>query len=185
MENLQFSVVAALVLAIVMIATIVFIIFYHDSKHEELDRWVDFSFSGNSLRQAFGYYRFMAVSMLFFYIFFTLSCILLQLDGYQIFSDKEKVPVYGNPISVALFSLDLVFRGGFFDFMEHFDLRIGTLYINQGTIWFWIYSFVFRLFYGLTLIKIVLSFVWIYGKIRLAKQAQSKTERHNSSIGIT
>ena len=51
-----------------MIGTVIFIIFYHDSKHDEIDRWVDFSFSGNSLRQAFGYYRFMAVSMLFFYV---------------------------------------------------------------------------------------------------------------------
>ena len=47
-----------------MVGTLVFIIFYHDSKHEELDRWVDFSFSGATLRQALGYYRFMAVSML-------------------------------------------------------------------------------------------------------------------------
>jgi len=173
-----------MVLAIAMIGTIIFIIFYHDSKHEELDRWVDFSFSGNSLRQAFSYYRFMAVSMLLFYVLFTFSCIHLQWDGYKIFSNGTK-PIDGDPLSIALFSLDLVFRGGFFDLMEHFDLRISPLHINKGAVSFWIYSFVFRLFYGLTLIKILISFVWIYGKIRLAAQAQSKTQRENSSIHMT
>ncbi|MGI9410146.1 MAG: hypothetical protein ACR2OV_08730, partial [Hyphomicrobiaceae bacterium] len=67
-QNLQFSILVAVFIAVMMIVTVIFIIFYHDSKHEEIDRWVDFSFSGNSLRQAFGYYRFMAVSMLFFYV---------------------------------------------------------------------------------------------------------------------
>ncbi|HFB2048402.1 MAG: hypothetical protein HRT83_06160 [Hyphomicrobiaceae bacterium] len=181
MENPQLSVVAASVLALFMIGTLVFIIFYHDGKHEELDRWVDFSFSGNSLRQALTYYRFMAASMLLYYVLFTLSCIHLQSDGYYIFSNGSK-SIEGGPFGIALFSLDLVFRGGFFDIMEHFDLRISTLYINKGAIWFWIYSFIFRLFYGLTLIKILISFVWIYGKIRLATQAQYKTERKNSSI---
>jgi len=179
LENLQFSVVCALVISILMIATIIFIIFYHDSKHEELDSWVNFSFNVSSLRQTFSYYRFMAVSMLLFYVLFTVNCIFLQLDNYMIFADTEKNPVYANPISVAFFSLDLVLRGGFFDLMEHFDLKITSLFINKNVTWFWIYSFVFRLFYGLTLIKIVTSFVWIYSKIRLAKQAQSKTEQRN------
>jgi hypothetical protein len=152
-----------------MIGTVIFILFYHDSKHEELDRWVDFSFSGNTLRQALGYYRFMAVSMLFFYVLFTCSCLYLQYDGFKIFSDG-KGPVFGGPISVALFSLDLVLRGGFFDVMEHFDLRLTTLFINKQYIWFWIYSFIFRIFYGLTLIKILISFAWIYGKIRIARR---------------
>ena len=174
--DLQFSIIAALVIAAAMVITVVFIIFYHDSKHDEIDRWVNFSFSGNALRQALAYYRFMAISMLFFYILFTISCLFLQADGFKIFSDGEE-PVYGGPISVALFSLDLVLRGGFFDVMEHFDLRIGSLYINKGSAWFWIYSFVFRIFYGLTLIKILISFAWIYGKIRLARQAHTQSER--------
>ena len=176
LQNLQFSVVAGIVLALLMIATVIFINYYHDTKHDEIDRWIDFSFSTNSFRQAFGYYRFMAISMLFFYILFTCSCLLLQWDDFKIFSDGSK-PVVGGPISVALFSLDLVFRGGFFDVMEHFDLRLGSLHINKGSMWFWIYSFVFRIFYGLTLIKILISFAWIYGKIRLARQAHFQTER--------
>lgn len=157
-----------------MVSALVFIIFYHDSKHEELDRWVDFSFSGTTLRQALGYYRFMAVSMLFFYVLFTLSCLFLQYDGYKIFSNGKEA-VYASPIGVAFFSLDLVFRGGFFDVMEHFELRMTTLYINKGSIWFWIYSFIFRIFYGLTLIKILISFAWIYRKIRIARQAHGQT----------
>jgi hypothetical protein len=168
----HYSLVVAAILSVMMIGTVIFIIFYHDSKHEELDRWVDYSFSGNTLRQVFAYYRFMAVSMLFFYVLFTCSLLYLQHEGFMIFSDGTK-PVFGGPISVALFSLDLVFRGGFFDFMEHFDLRIATLLINKEAMWFWIYSFVFRIFYGLTLIKMLISFAWIYGKIRIARRHAS------------
>jgi len=170
----QSSLLAAVVISAMMIGTVIFILFYHDSKHEELDRWVDFSFSGNTLRQALGYYRFMAVSMLFFYVLFTCSCLYLQYDGFKVFSDGKQ-PVFGGPISVALFSLDLVLRGGFFDVMEHFDLRLTTLFINKQYMWFWIYSFIFRIFYALTLIKILISFAWIYGKIRIARrQATSR-----------
>jgi hypothetical protein len=177
LQGLQTSILVAIVISVAMIGTVVFIIFYHDSKHEEIDRWVDFSFSGNSLRQAFGYYRFMSVSMLFFYILFTCSCLYLQYEGFMIFANKDKVAVYGGPIATSLFALDLVCRGGFFDIMEHFDLRISTLYINKGSMWFWIYSFVFRIFYGLTLIKMVISFAWIYGKIRIARRAHGETSR--------
>jgi len=176
LEDLQGSIIVALAISVMMIGTVIFIIFYHDSMHEEIDRWVDFSFSGNMLRQALGYYRFMAVSMLFFYILFTCSCIYLQWDGFMIFSDGTK-PVEAGPIATALFALDLVFRGGLFVVMEHFDLRMTTVYINKGMIWFWIYSFVFRIFYGLTLIKIVISFAWIYGKIRIARRAHGKTSK--------
>ena len=176
LEDLQGSILAALAISAMMIGTVIFIIFYHDSKHEEIDRWVDFSFSGNTLRQAFGYYRFMTVSMLFFYVLFTCSCLYLQHEGFMIFSNGSDA-VFGGPIATALFALDLVLRGGFFDVMEHFDLRITTLYINKGSVWFWIYSFIFRIFYGLTLIKTVISFAWIYGKIRLARRAHGETSK--------
>ena len=177
LQSLQGSILAAIVISLMMVGTVVFIIFYHDSKHEQIDRWVDFSFSGNTLRDALGYYRFMAVSMLFFYILFTCSCLYLQYDGYMIFANKAKEAVYGGPIATSMFALDLVCRGGFFDIMEHFDLRITSLYINKGSMWFWIYSFIFRIFYGLTLIKMVISFAWIYGKIRIARRAHGETAR--------
>jgi len=176
-QDLQASVLVAIVISFLMIGTVIFIIFYHDSKHEEIDRWVDFSFSGNTFSDALGYYRFMAVSMLFFYILFTCSCLYLQYDGYKIFANDQREAVFGGPIATSLFALDLVFRGGFFDVMEHFDLRVTSLYINKGSMWFWIYSFVFRIFYGLTLIKMVISFAWIYGKIRLARRAHGETVR--------
>lgn len=176
LQDLQASILVAIVTSVMMVGTVIFIIFYHDAKHEEIDRWVDFSFSGNTLRDALGYYRFMAVSMLFFYILFTCSCLYLQYDGFMIFSDQAHQPVYGGPIATSFFALDLVLRGGFFDLMEHFDLRITTLYINKGSMWFWIYSFIFRIFYGLTLIKMVISFAWIYGKIRLARRAHGETD---------
>ena len=177
LQDLQGSILAAIVISVMMIGTVIFIIFYHDSKHDEIDRWVDFSFSGNTLRDALGYYRFMAISMLFFYILFTFSCLYLQYDGFVIFATVDREPVVGRPFATSLFALDLVCRGGFFDVMEHFDLRISTLYINKGSMWFWIYSFIFRIFYGLTLIKMVISFAWIYGKIRLARRAHGETVR--------
>lgn len=177
LQSLQGSILVAIVIGAMMIGTVVFIIFYHDSKHDEIDRWVDFSFSGNSLRQAFGYYRFMAFSMLFFYILFTCSCLYLQYEGFKIFANDAREPVFGGPIATSLFALDLVCRGGFFDVMEHFDLRIASLYINKESMWFWIYSFIFRIYYGLTLIKMVISFAWIYGKIRIAKRAHRETAK--------
>ena len=54
--------------------------------------------------------------------------------------------------------------------MEHFDLGVSPISMNRKLFWFVIYAFVFRMFYAVTLIKIVISFVWIYGKIRMARQ---------------
>ena len=169
LQDMPIAVIIALAISVAMIATSIFIVFYHNTMHEELESWVEFSFSGHGLRQVFGYYRFMAVSMLIFYVLFTCSCLLLQASGYVIFSDG-KLPVVGGPIATALFALDLVLRGGLFDVMEHFELRITSLYINKGSYGFWFYSFIFRMFYGVTLIKIIISFAWIYGKIRIAHQ---------------
>ena len=105
LEDLQGSILAAIAISAMMIGTVIFIIFYHDSKHDEIDRWVDFAFSGNTLRQALGYYRFMAVSMLFFYVLFTCSCLYLQHEGFMIFSNGSE-PVFGGPIATALFAED-------------------------------------------------------------------------------
>ena len=163
------AVLVALAIAALMIAASVFIIFYHDRKHEELDQWVNFSFSRETLRNAAMYYRFMAVSMLVFYVLFTISCLLLQAEGLMIFSDGKE-PIYAGPIGASLFTIDLVLRGGFFDIMEHFDLGVSPIAMNRKLFWFVIYAFVFRMFYAVTLIKIVISFVWIYGKIRMARQ---------------
>ncbi|MGF1651474.1 MAG: hypothetical protein ACFCUN_13605 [Hyphomicrobiaceae bacterium] len=170
LAGLSTSVLVAIAIAAAMAATSVFIIFYHDRKHDQLDQWIDFSFSGTTLRQALGYYRFMAVSMLVFYVLFTCSCVFLQWQGHVIFK-IEGVPQLAGPISTSLFALDLVLRGGFFDVMEHFDLSVSPVAMNIGAPWFVIYAFVFRMYYALSLIKILLSFAWIYGKIRRARQA--------------
>jgi len=163
------AVLMAIATAALMIAASVFIIFYHDRKHEELDQWVDFSLSREALRHAAMYYRFMAVSMLVFYVLFTISCLLLQAEGHLIFSYGRE-PIHAGPIEASFFAIDLVLRGGFFDIMEHFDLGVSPIAMNRKLFWFVIYAFVFRMFYAVTLIKIVISFVWIYGKIRMARQ---------------
>ena len=72
--DLKFSILAAFVIVTMMVITVVFIIVYHISKYNEINRWVDLFFSGNALRQALAYHSFMAISMLFFYSFFTIRC---------------------------------------------------------------------------------------------------------------
>jgi hypothetical protein len=171
LSGMPLSILIALLIALMIIATTVFVVFYHDRKHEELDQWVDFAFSRDGLRHALGYYRFLALAMLTTYVLFTCSLLLLQADGHMIFADAG-VPTRGGPIATALFTLDLVLRGGFFDFMQHFDLAATHLTMNRQMHWFVWYAFVFRMFYGLTMFKILFSFVWIYGKTRIAHQAQ-------------
>lgn len=170
LEGWSISVLVALAIASLIAVTSVVIIFYHDRKHDELDQWIEFSFSGTTLRQALAYYRFMAVSMLVFYVLFTCSCVFLQYQGHVIFKYQGE-PTLVGPITTSLFALDLVLRGGFFDVMEHFNLRLSPVLMNTQKPWFVIYAFVFRMYYALSLIKILLSFAWIYGKIRKARQS--------------
>ena len=177
--NLNPSVLLALGIAVAMIAVASYIVFSHDAKHEQFEEWVDFSFTTESLRRAIDYYRFMAVSMLFTYIFFTSSCVWLQADGYRIFAENG-IPVAASPIAVALFTLDLTLRGGFFDFMQHFDLSLSHLHMNRQMRWFVWYAFAYRMFYGLTMFKILFSFLWIYGKIRLNRQARRQAREAES-----
>lgn len=163
------AVLVAIAVAVLMITASVFILFYHHRKHEQLDQWVDFSFSRETLRNALMYYRFMVVSMLVFYVLFTISCLLLQAEGHQIFSDGT-APVHAGPIGASLFSIDLMLRGAFFDIMEHFELGVSPVVMNRKSFWFVLYAFIFRMFYAMALIRILISFVWIYGKIRMARQ---------------
>jgi hypothetical protein len=159
----------AIAIAATMVMTTVFIIFYHDRKHSELDQWVAYSSRGDTLRHALTYYRFMAVSMIVFYVLFTISCLLLQAEGHQIFTHSSEA-FFAGPIGTALFAFDLVLRGGFFDVMQHFNLSVTPIQMNRQAPWFVWYAFVFRMFYGLTLMKILFSFIWIYGRIRVSRQ---------------
>ena len=148
-----------------------YILFAHDRNHEKFESWVDFAFTSEALGRALDYYRVMAVSMLFTYVMFTLSSVWLQADGHRIFAEGG-TPVNASPIAVSLFTLDLVVRGGFFDFMQHFDVSLSHLHMNREMRWFVWYAFVYRMFYGLTMFKILFSFLWIYGKIRYNRQAR-------------
>jgi hypothetical protein len=168
------AVLVALVIATTMVVATVFIVFYHDRKHSELDQWVAFSFTGDAFRHALTYYRFMAVSMIVFYVLFTISCLLLQGESHQIFAHGSE-PYFAGPIATSLFSLDLVLRGGFFDVMQHFNLSVTPVQMNRQLPWFVWYAFVFRMFYGLTMMKILFSFIWIYGKIRMARQLRQES----------
>ena len=172
LQHASLAVTIAICIAVMIFACTVFIVYCHDRKHEELDQWVEFAFSRDSLRHVLKYYRGVAAPMLFIYVFFTCSLLMLQADGHALFADGLQQPVRAGPLSICFFALDLVLRGSFFDFMQHFDLHVSTLNMNRKLPSFVWYAFLFRMFYGLTMIKILLSFVWIYGKIRLARQAQ-------------
>ncbi len=165
----SFAVLLSLGLTIAMIVMSVYVVFTHQERQEEIDSRVDYSYSRETLRQAFFYYRWLGVAMIVFYVLFTISCLLLQADGYLLFSDG-KAPVLAGPIATSFFTIDLMLRGGLFDFMQHFDLRATHLYLNRQATWFVWYSFVFRMFYGLTLIRILFSLAWILAKARVMRQ---------------
>ena len=170
------SLILALGLTMALLTASGFILFFHQERHETIDQWVDFSFSGDTLRRALLYYRFMGVSMIVFYVLFTISLLLLQAESYRLFADEYKIPVTAGPIATSLFTIDLMLRGAFFDFMQHFDLRVTHLYMNRQSTWFVWYCFVFRMFYGFTLVRILFSFAWVWTKVRVMRQRQREAE---------
>lgn len=180
MSAVSLSVTFSLLVSVAMLTGLVYILFQHDSNHEQFENWVDFSFDAESLRRAIGYYRFMAVSMLFTYVAFTLSAVWLQADGYPLFSENGQL-VRASPIAVAMFALDLVLRGAFFDFMQHFDLtlsHVGMYRPNRRFVW---YAFLFRMFFGLTMLKILFSFLWIIMKIGINREAQKRAREEQAA----
>ena len=176
---LSLSIVCALALSVAMTVVGLTLLFTHDRKQEDLEQWVDFSFSRETLRQALGYYRLLGYAMAAAYVLFVINCIHLQWDGYQIFAENNQPgakPIWANPVLVMIFAADLVLRGGFFDFMQHFDWGISHVWMNRkawGFVW---YAFIFRMFFGLTLLRILISFIWMYGKIRRVKEASRRME---------
>jgi hypothetical protein len=167
----SFAILLAIALTVAMTIMSTYIVFTHQERQEEIDSWLDYSFSREMLRRAFFYYRWIGVSMIVFYVLFTISCLLLQAEGYLIFSDG-KAPVLAGPIATSFFTIDLMLRGGLFDFMQHFDLRATHLYLNRQAPWFVWYSFVFRMFYGLTLLRLLFSLAWVSAKVRVMRQRQ-------------
>jgi hypothetical protein len=172
MSSVSFAIILSIALTVAMTAMSIYIVFTHQERQEEIDSWVDYSFSRETLRRAFFYYRWIGVSMIVFYVLFTISCLMLQREGYLIFADQAKTPVVAGPIATSFFTIDLMLRGGLFDFMQHFDLRATHLYLNRLNPWFVWYSFVFRMFYGLTLIRLLFSLAWVLAKVRVMRQRQ-------------
>ena len=72
--NISFSILLAIVLTVAMSIMSIYIVFTHQERQEEIDSWVDYSFSRETLRRAFFYYRWIGVSMIVFYVLFTISC---------------------------------------------------------------------------------------------------------------
>ncbi|MCB1515784.1 MAG: hypothetical protein KDJ18_13450 [Hyphomicrobiaceae bacterium] len=170
LADMTLPVVFAIALSLAMTAAAIWTWFYHDSKHRDLDSWIEYGFSRDTLRHVLIYYRSMGISMLVFYVLFVASCLMLEAEGHQIFTNASGQPVHGGPIATAFFALDLVLRGGFFDVMEHFELSVTAVHINRALRWFVWYAFVFRIYYGLTLIRIAVSFVWIWAKLYAARK---------------
>lgn len=81
---LSLSIIFALALAVAMTVVGITLLFTHERTQEQFDQWVDFSFSGATLRQALTYYRVIGISMVVFYVLFMINCLLLQWDGHQI-----------------------------------------------------------------------------------------------------
>ncbi len=177
LANMTIPVIFAILLSLAMAAAAIWTWFYHDSKHRDLDSWIEYGFSRDTLRHVLIYYRSMGISMLVFYMLFVISCLLLQSEGKELFTSGSGTPVHAGPISTAFFALDLVLRGGFFDIMEHFELSVTAIYMNRALRWFVWYAFVFRIYYGLTLIRIAVSFVWIWAKLHAIRRQQNADQR--------
>ena len=172
LASLTLSTTMALIMGVALTVTAVFIFFFHDRKHNDLEEWVDYGFSRETLKQTLLYYRFMAVSMGVFFVLFVANCMWLQADGHQIYADGRH-----GFIATTFFALDPVTRGALFDVMEHWELHLTPLKMNRGSFWFVFYCFLFRMFYALTLIRILMSFAWIRTKIRLVRRAEIEARR--------
>ena len=163
---MHWPVTFALLNSLAMIAAGVFVLFFHDRRHQDIESWVDFSFSAGTLRRVLGYYRTMAALMGVFFVLFVVSLILLQrVAGLTLFAEGKAFYV-----SIFFFALDLVARGAFFDWMEHFEISITPVSMNRDLFWLVVYAFIFRMFFALTLLKILISFAWIWGKVRRARR---------------
>lgn len=167
---MSLSVGIAIGLSVAMVVVAFLTWFYHDTKHRDLDEWVQYGFSGDTLKYVIRYYQSMGISMLVFYILFVISCLALQSDGNILFVTDDGEQVIAGPIGAAFFGLDLVLRGGFFDVMEHFEMRATTLLMDRSNGWFVLYCFVFRIYFALTLIRIAFSFAYIWVRIRQARR---------------
>ena len=159
----------AIILAMAFIASTIYVVFFHDRRLADMEQWVEYSYSHTVLRRAILYYRVIAITMLVYFVLFSISLMTLQYSGgYQIYREGN-AGLFGT----LIFALDMVFRGAFFDFMEHFDLSLSYVKMNRELFWFVLYAFVFRMFYALTLLRIIISSAWIFGKISRARRGMA------------
>lgn len=160
---------------IAMILAAISIVFLHDRKYADIEQLVSYSFSTDVIHRVLLYYRGFISMMLLFFITFSLSVYALQsLDGLQLFEEGR-----GSLLGVMAFGFDLVARGAFFDWMEHFQWSLTPLSMNREHTWFVLYAFVFRMFYALTLLRLLLSFVLIWRKIRTARREMAYDDWHH------
>ena len=66
------------------------------------------------------------------------------------------VGAHGTLGSVGFFVLDVFLRGGFFNVMEHFDLELGKLKINDRLSWYSWFAFSYRLYIPIFLLATIL-----------------------------
>ncbi len=170
---LTLSIIFALAFSLAMMVVALTLFFTHDRNHEDLEASVDYSFSGETMRRALNYYRVLGAAMLAAYVLFVFSCLHIQWEGHQVFA-RDGTPTWAGPIQVMLFGIDLVLRGGFFDFMQHFDLHVSQVWMNRQTTWFVWYSFIFRMFFALTLLRMLISFFWIYSKMNRVRAVERR-----------
>jgi len=162
----------AIINAFAMVAGAISVVFFHDRKSSDIGQLIDYSFSTYVLKRVILYYRGFAVLVLLFFLTFSISLYALQTGANVTLFAEGKASLLG----MFLFSFDLMARGAFFDWMEHFDWRLTPLHMNRERLWFVIYAFVFRMFFAVTLIRIVFSFAWLYRKIKLAKKEHLEQE---------
>jgi len=158
--------------AFAMIVAGISVVFFHERKFAEIEQLVDYSFSSHVPNRVVLYFRGFGVLMAIFFLLFTLALFTLQHSAGMKLFEEGRATVFG----MMLFAFDLVARGAFFDWMEHFNWRLTPLHMNREAHWFVLYAFVFRMFYALTLLRMLISFAWIYRKLRLAKKDHSEPE---------
>lgn len=165
MSGLGWPIWFAIFNAVLFSAAGAFVFFYHYRISEDIEQQVDYSFSHSVMRTFVLYYRSLAIPMIVFFFLFVASLWFIQ---HSIASPLFEGGAATLP-AILTFSFDLVLRGAFFDFMEHFDLWVTPHRMNKELFWFVAYAFTFRMFYAVTLLRLLMSFAWLWGKIRLTR----------------
>lgn len=82
-----------------------------------------------------------------------------------------------TPVNIALFVLDLMLRGGLFDYMEHFELRVGDLRTNRNAWWFSLFAFAYRVYIPLFLIASAMRIWGVVRRLRVTRRMLARMEQ--------